>query len=188
MRRRQGGFTMTELMATVAILSVAAGAAITGMRPDRVASSARTVSSLITEARQLALAGGPIRGDVATATGVTARTQVEVDASSDDTIVRLWRAVEDDDSATLEWELVSHAWLPSEVVVYAVGTTAASLAGGTLPAALGDGTAMRSFFPDGTAEAATVYLGRKGDTEGKRSRYRVIVFPIIGTPQIYVAW
>ena len=80
MRRRQAGFTLTEMMVVVTIIGVLVTMAIVYMRPRvRPIDVANRVGDLVREASRRAVALGPVRPSVAVAMG-KARTQISAAA------------------------------------------------------------------------------------------------------------
>jgi prepilin-type N-terminal cleavage/methylation domain-containing protein len=77
MKRRQGGFTLTEMMVVVAIVGVLVTLAIVYMRRRiRPIDVANRVGDLVREASRRAIALGPVRSEVALGMGTTARTAI----------------------------------------------------------------------------------------------------------------
>jgi prepilin-type N-terminal cleavage/methylation domain-containing protein len=79
-RRRQAGFTLTEMMVVVTIIGILVTMAIVYMRPRvRPIDVANRVGDLVREASRRAVALGPVRPSVAVAMG-KARTQISAAA------------------------------------------------------------------------------------------------------------
>lgn len=82
MRRRQAGFTLTEMMVVVTIIGILVTMAIVYMRPRvRPIDVANRVGDLVHEASRRAVALGPVRASVAVTMG-KARTQISAAAMS----------------------------------------------------------------------------------------------------------
>ena len=110
MKRRQAGFTLTEMMVVVAIVGVLITMAIVYMRGHvRPIDVATRVGDLVREASRRAVALGPVRADVALALGTKARTQITAVAATNGTppitnvIFTMWRLQEDPVAAAGNW-------------------------------------------------------------------------------------
>lgn len=186
--KEERGFTIVEMLVVMTIVGVLAGVAVTSIRVDTVGDAARQVSSLMQEARRRAIAGGAVRADVAAATGITARCQIEFLTVDSVNLVRIWELVEDTSPATTaSWSMLSQHELGKDVEIYAVGSTAESLGGQAVPEPLGTGAIAKQFFPNATSDAMTVYLRDryKPDTDRK---YRIWAHPLSGIPATGKYW
>jgi prepilin-type N-terminal cleavage/methylation domain-containing protein len=188
---RERGFTMAELMVTIAIVGILSSLAVAKVRRDPVADRTRAVTGLLQEARRKAIAAGAIRADVA-ATGISARTQLTFTTSAGGSRADLWQLVEDPlPASTSRWVVVSSAVLPSsprDAVIWAVTPQASTDRDGTVPSQL-DGTVTRSCYPDGRCDAMTVYLARRNAaTVQDGDHYQIVVFPLSGIPVTSKGW
>lgn len=83
MRRRQAGFTLTEMMVVVTIIGILVTMAIVYMRGRvRPIDVANRVGDLVREASRRAVALGPVRADVAITMHSKARTQITAEVSA----------------------------------------------------------------------------------------------------------
>jgi prepilin-type N-terminal cleavage/methylation domain-containing protein len=106
-RRSQAGFTLTELMVVVTIISVLVTMAIVYMRPRvRPVDVANRVGDLVREGGRRAVALGPVRANVAAALGSKARTRITAALSAGKLTFTLWRLQEDspDTATTAQWK------------------------------------------------------------------------------------
>jgi prepilin-type N-terminal cleavage/methylation domain-containing protein len=77
--RRQGGFTLIELMVVITILGLLGAAVSVYLRPQRtVMDGANVAADLVREATRKAFSKGPVRADVVNALGLSYRTRVTI--------------------------------------------------------------------------------------------------------------
>jgi prepilin-type N-terminal cleavage/methylation domain-containing protein len=185
--RRRRGFTLSEIMVTLAIVGVLAALAVsvlhTTPQPLDIASQ---VSTKLAETSRKAIAGGGVRADVVTALGSKARTRAVFASTAAGVTLTVDQLEEDRPPASsASWiELSSVTLHPS--ITLAGYTPGAVLADGRTPAlslASGDSLELRC-NPDGTCDAMTIYLN---DRRGVR-RARVVVLPLGGTPITFDRW
>jgi prepilin-type N-terminal cleavage/methylation domain-containing protein len=147
-RRRQAGFTLTEMMVVVTIIGILVTMAIVYMRGRvRPIDVANRVGDLVLEASRRAVALGPVRANVAAALGSKARTQISAAATvgtlpgSSPPITfttvtfTLWRLQEDspDTATTGQWITIEQyttdinvdveSWAPDVVAHTSIGRT-----------------------------------------------------------------
>lgn len=185
--RRARGFTLTEVMVTVAIIGVlvALGLSLLRTTPQPV-DVASQVSSRLAETSRKAVAHGAVRPAVATALGSRARTRAVFTSTASGVQVVVDRLEEDPPPATsASWiELSSSTLHPS--ITLAGYSPVADLGGGRTPAvALGAGGSFEvRCNADGTCDAVTIYLA----TADQVRQARVVVLPLGGTPMTFDRW
>jgi prepilin-type N-terminal cleavage/methylation domain-containing protein len=180
-QRREGGFTLTEMMVVVAMIAVLAALAVANFdSAPRAGDAATTMSSMIREASRKAVEGGSVRDDVVAGFG-TARTKLVITNVSDQIVFSVEKLVEDPGSADASWVVLGTRTMPKGLVASGY-TDQAVLDDGNAPAVT-LGTAEILCYPEGICEGGTVYFeGRRGD------RARVAVMPLGGAPVTYRTW
>jgi type II secretory pathway pseudopilin PulG len=180
---------MVELMVVVTILGIVAAVAVGSYKRNATGDDARRLAALMATAYRTAVGGGPVRADVAAANSLRERAQLFFDRDGEATIVTVFRVVEDDPPATtFQLVPVQTMGLNTEVDLWAIVPSAQiGLATGTIDSTSDDDdeTIMR-YFPDGTAQAYTLYLRHR--LRENATRYRVVSLPLSPTPQVFRDW
>jgi prepilin-type N-terminal cleavage/methylation domain-containing protein len=196
-RARARGFSLIELMVVIAILGIAASLAVMTVKADPTAKSAREVAAFLQVARRAAIAHGPVRSDVQTATGIAATQMVRFKEVANGSKVEIFDLVEGSD-ATSTWEPNAWMWVPQRAKIYGVALTANTSGGETLPTAFAVNSVVDIyFFPNGTVgigntssaagtSGATVYLRTRSGN--KPDKFRIFVMPLSGMPTTTKGW
>lgn len=156
MRRRQAGFTLTELMVVVSIIGVLVTMAVVYMRPRvRPIDVAGRFGDLVREASRRAVALGPVRADVVVALGIRARTQITATVSGSSVTFRLDR-LQEGSTGVADWVFVDQYTTDAKVlaVQWAPGVGDRTMTGRSA-----DWTQFRSQCrPDGTCDPRTLFF------------------------------
>jgi len=188
-RRAEGGFNLTELMATVAIVGIlSTGAMVTLRRPEDPGHGAIRVANALRECARLAVARGPVRSDVALALGSAARARLVVrpEAGSAAQNVAVEVLEEDDEPSTgASWGPASRFRFSGRIRVAGYRTAGELTAGLGPEVAIGSTEVVTECLPNGSTDPMTFYL----DGDGSASeRARVVVLPLRGEPVTMDGW
>ncbi len=170
----------------VAIISVLAAVAIMNVNKDpAVRDVAQKLSNILRETSRRAVAGGPVRSDVITATGVTARTRARITFQNGAQRVLIEELKEDTLPANgAQWETSRSTWIDRSVEIYGTRASAETVAGLGPQTVLGTSDYSILCYPNGSCDPVTIYL----QTKKQAKKARTVVMPLNGSPLYFSQW
>jgi len=181
------GFTLIELMIVVSIVGVLVAASYVYLKPDpKPIDAADQLSAMVSEAARRAVAGGPVRANVAASIGVTARTRVIIEGGTP--VVLSLERLEENPSPTstaASWVELRRIALSKKVWVAGWrGTPTVSSTSGP-STTLGAGQTKEIYCEaTGRCTGLIVYF----QTPKLTKRARMVLLPLGGTPITFTAW
>lgn len=174
-REPEQGFTLVELMVVVMIVGLLMTAAVIMIRPNDYAKSTRgfaeEIGAQMDVARQRAISTRRYQRIVVDAVGVIhEQSQVEGMMGNESGVA---------------WDEITTIYQPAtDIEVASTDSTSHASAGSSVPT-LGSGIpAYINFAPDGTADAATVFVHDIADDY----RSRVVVYPATASVFVFEEW
>lgn len=185
----EGGFTLSELMAVVAIVGIlSTGAMVTLRRTEDPGHAAIRLANSLRQCQRLAVARGPVRSDVALALGDSARARLVVRpvSGSQAQVVAVELLEEEAEPSTAASWSPAGEFRMSGAIRLAGYRSSSELTRDLGPAAImGSTELVLECLPDGSTDAMTFYLDHDGS---ESERARVVMLPLRGEPVIMDGW
>ena len=181
------GFTLIELMIVVSIVGALVVASYVYLKPDpKPIDAADQLASVISEASRRAVAGGPVRANVAASIGLTARTRVTIEGGVP--VVLSLERLEENPSPTStdgSWIELRRVALSKKVLVAGWrGTpTVSSTAGPSTTLSAGQ---TKEIYCEATGRCTGIIVYFQTPKLTKRAR--MVLLPLGGTPITFTAW
>jgi prepilin-type N-terminal cleavage/methylation domain-containing protein len=178
-RRSEAGFTLTEMMIVVVILSILSTLAIVYLKPKtKPLDVSNRVADLVREGSREAVSYGMVRAQVAAVNGKQRTRITGAGAVNSSPTFTLQRFVENSAPATTgTWVTMQTYQTPAKVIGVAFATSVGAYASVTL---LTDwNTFVVNCYPNGTCDGATLFFqAATGNTGNLDFRSRVSVLPL----------